>query len=228
MGLRPRARFARARSSATINTINYAILILISIYDVIRRLVSSWLCRAQIECFSRVAKLPTWHALLCCFQTGDVKQPHLIITDTYRPSHVICKHEFCHQLAVTTPSHWAWFIRVLCIQMLRFDTGFVSIWLFPFNRVLCRRSIKTTSKSITSKDRHCTTAQWRIQSVPPWLNLRNDVFESRTSNERLVALLSRDFQQIFGPVDVSCSKRHCFNSLCNRAVVSLLLGNEGC
>ena len=117
----------------TINTVNYAILILISIYNVIHCLVSSWLCRAQIECFNRVAELSTWHVLLHCFQTGDVKQPHLIITHTYRPSHVICKHVFCHQLAVTTPSHWAWFIRVLCNQILRFGTGFVSIWLFPFD-----------------------------------------------------------------------------------------------
>ena len=147
----------------TINTIRHAILILISIYDVIHCLVSSWLCHAQIECFSRVAELSTWHVLLHCFQTGDVKQPHLIITHTYRPSHVICKHVFCHQLAVTTPSHWAWFIRVLCNQMLRFGTGFVSVWLFSFNRVLYRRSIRTISKSITFKDRNCTTVQWWIQ-----------------------------------------------------------------
>lgn len=147
----------------TINTIRHAILILISIYDVIHCLVSLRRCRAQIEYFSGVAELSTWHVLLHCFQTGDVKQPHLIITHTYRPSHVICKHVFCHQLAVTTPSHWAWFIRVLCNQMLRFGTGFVSVWLFSFNRVLYRRSIRTISKSITFKDRNCTTVQWWIQ-----------------------------------------------------------------
>ena len=146
-----------------INSINYAILILISIFDVIHCLVSLRHCRAQIEWLSRVAELSTWHVLLHCFQTGDVKQPHLIITDTYRPSRVICKHVFCHQLAVTTPSHWAWFIRILCNQMLRFSTGFVSVWLFSFNRVLYRRSIRTMSRSITSKDRNCTTVQWWIQ-----------------------------------------------------------------
>ena len=146
----------RFREKITINTINYAILILIFIDDVIHCIVLSWLSRTQIECFSRVAELSTWHVLLHCFQTGAVKQPHLIITDTYRPNHVICKHVFCHQLAVTTPSHWAWFIRVLCIQMLRFGTGFASVWLFPFNRVLNRRSIRTISKSITPKDSHCT------------------------------------------------------------------------
>ena len=146
-----------------INSINYAILILISIFDVIHCLVSLRHCRAQIEWLSRVAELSTWHVLLHCFQTGDVKQPHLIITDTYRPSSVICKHVFCHQLAVTTPSHWAWFIRILCNQMLRFGTGFVSVWLFSFNRVLYRRSIRTMSRSITSKDRNCTTVQWWIQ-----------------------------------------------------------------